>query len=432
MHIITRRFLDYEFPPAASSLQGDPPPLRPVNAKGPRAESARWASGMTLAQVKVNGPLFDASSEPQASASTAQGFIGLGDVWPEDVTITRSLLAAVREYPGHLEMLFAPGHDVDPQGFYSLRLYDMWQRRWRRFKVDDFLPVVDGPQGPEPWPGGHFNPLWVAILEKGLAKLCGSFEALRRSYPGPVLMALTGELQSAHWKRDGGWWSAWQHLIPDVDAGRSKQHPDDAPTTHRRVTKVRPLRCKLQRVGGSWHQNIEFFSVLKELHGANSLLLAWASAGSETMTGELPLPRPDPRDNGLVQGHGYSLLGFVNSEEGGGIQLVQLRNVWGTSMQWTGAWSAGSSEWEEFPEVRRHHLRPEHQAAGRFWMSWSSFCELFDHVEVCPMASSARKASYALRTIRGRSANRSRTASGGYFPSIFRLGDCCSVERADE
>eukprot|EP00440_Ansanella_granifera_P071375 gb/GFBE01077461.1/.p1 GENE.gb/GFBE01077461.1/~~gb/GFBE01077461.1/.p1 ORF type:complete len:102 (+),score=8.85 gb/GFBE01077461.1/:1-306(+) len=101
-------------------------------------------------------------------------------------------------------------------------------------------------------------------------------------------------------------------------------------------------------------------------------------------------------------------------------------------MRWRGAWSDGSKEWDRFPEVRRHHLRPEHQAAGRFWMSWADFCELFDHVEVCPMASSARKASYAPRTLRGRAAGRPRNGGGSsFFPSLFRW-ECCAVERGND
>lgn len=29
---------------------------------------------------------------------------------------------------------------------------------------------------------------------------------------------------------------------------------------------------------------------------------------------------------------------------------------------------------------------------GRFWMSWTDFCEIFDEVEVCPMNDCAKKA----------------------------------------
>merc|ERR1712150_15699 len=113
----------------------------------------------------------------------------------------------------------------------------------------------------------------------------------------------------------------------------------------------------------------------------------------------------------------------------GGVQLVQLRNTWGPDLKWRGAWSDGSGEWEKFPEVRRHHLKPEHQAAGRFWMAWPDFCQLFDHVEVCTMKNSARKASYAQRKLRARTAGRSKSDTG-YFPSLFRW-ECCTVERGN-
>ena len=31
-------------------------------------------------------------------------------------------------------------------------------------------------------------------------------------------------------------------------------------------------------------------------------------------------------------------------------------------------------------------------STGRFWMSWTDFCEIFDEVEVCPMDECAKKA----------------------------------------
>lgn len=246
-------------------------------------------------------------------------------------------------------------------------------------------------------------------------------------------MSLVGDTAAiGHWKRDGGWWSCWSHMLPDPESGVPwKASADETPSLHRRVTKVRPLRCKLQRVGGAWHQNVEFFEVVRELHRSNALLLAWRSAGSlESIAGELPAPRVDPSGNGLVQGHGYSILSFVDAEDASGVQLVQLRNIWGPDLSWRGSWSEGSAEWERFPEVRRHHLKPEHQAAGRFWMAWQDFCQLFDTVDACTMVNSARKASYAQRTLRGRSAGRSKSGSS-FFPRLFQW-ECCAVERGND
>ena len=46
---------------------------------------------------------------------------------------------------------------------------------------------------------------------------------------------------------------------------------------------------------------------------------------------------------GLIGGHAYSLIGAY---EGNGLQLVNVRNPWG-SHEWTGDWSDHSPLWTE-------------------------------------------------------------------------------------
>merc|ERR1740121_3505046 len=176
--------------------------------------------------------------------------------------------------------------------------------------------------------------------------------------------------------------------------------PPDPQTdgVHRRVQVVRPLAMHVLRVGGTWQQGAELFYQLRELHRTNDLLLAYRFPGLDT-AGEPGPGYADPEGSGLVFGNGYSIVGLaqvdIHSDDGPiPLQLLQLRNLWGPELSWRGAWSEESDEWQRFPEVRRHHLRPEHHATGRFWMSWEDFCTAFDRVEVCPMAESARKSSY--------------------------------------
>ena len=47
---------------------------------------------------------------------------------------------------------------------------------------------------------------------------------------------------------------------------------------------------------------------------------------------------------GIVQGHAYSILDAMEID---GVQILQLRNPWGDSHVWKGAWSDGSAEWTE-------------------------------------------------------------------------------------
>ncbi|CAE7257566.1 Ttc1, partial [Symbiodinium pilosum] len=288
MHILVRRYLDYEFPPCPASLLGEPAPLQP-------RRSAR------------SGPLVTA-------------------------------------------------------GKYTINLFNIWEKQWQEISVDDFMPTVRQTWGSSRqtlWAGGSPRPLWVMLLEKALAKLCGSYDALERSHPGLLLATLTGRADGLlHWAKASGWWAAWRHALPIVDS--ASRTPSPSPGLLRRASKIRPLKCQMQRIGGTWHRGNEFLAVLRELQEQNALLLAWIFPGE--VTDKEPATS---RADGLVQGHGYSILNFLVE---GDIQLVQLRNLW-AGLCWRGAWSDDSREWLDFPEIRRHHLRPDHRAQRENFMS---------------------------------------------------------------
>jgi len=414
MHILVPRSVDYEFPPAPISLVGETPPIKSEES---RFDDITWRMGVSLAKLQPGVPLLDASNEP-----SMKDFVGLSGTHPSEVSITRSVLASLREYPGYVEALFRTT-STNEAGKYSVQLFDMWQRKWRYINVDDFMPVQTFPkEQSRHWAGGAFYPLWVMLLEKALAKLCGSYEALKQSHHGALLMALTGQTEKLqHWRKDTGWWSAWRHVLPGEDSA-ARWGQSHSPGLHRRVTKIRPLRCILQRIGGTWHQCEDFMVLLRELHRQNTLLLAWTYPG-DRRDEDLPDPRDDPRNNGLVQGHGYSILDFLVEDA---LYLVQLRNIWGAKT-WRGAWAEDSKEWLRFPDVQRHVFRREHKSAGRFWMSWTDFCEIFDEVEVCPMDECAKKASHLPPKLQlSRSAKKQSSSS---FLGLWRW-DCCDVERA--
>lgn len=59
---------------------------------------------------------------------------------------------------------------------------------------------------------------------------------------------------------------------------------------------------------------------------------AGSPAGSDTNVSNL----------GIVFGHAYSILDVAEVD---GHFLIQLRNPWGNSTEWKGAWSDRSSEW---------------------------------------------------------------------------------------
>ncbi|KAI1897019.1 hypothetical protein AGOR_G00100890 [Albula goreensis] len=86
----------------------------------------------------------------------------------------------------------------------------------------------------------------------------------------------------------------------------------------------------------------------------------------------------------LVKGHAYSLTGAVEvNYRGRKEKLVRVRNPWG-QVEWTGAWSDSSSEWNYVDE------RPDANAEdGEFWMSFTDFMRHYSRIEICTLTPDA-------------------------------------------
>uniref|UniRef100_A0A3Q2YWE1 Calpain 2, (m/II) large subunit b n=1 Tax=Hippocampus comes TaxID=109280 RepID=A0A3Q2YWE1_HIPCM len=83
----------------------------------------------------------------------------------------------------------------------------------------------------------------------------------------------------------------------------------------------------------------------------------------------------------LVKGHAYSLTGAVEVNfRGRPEKLVRVRNPWG-QVEWTGAWSDGSSEWDSVQGDCPHANAED----GEFWMSYRDFLRHYSRVEVCTL-----------------------------------------------
>ena len=71
----------------------------------------------------------------------------------------------------------------------------------------------------------------------------------------------------------------------------------------------------------------------------------------------LKTPPEEVFENGLVDGHAYSVTKVVEFEVKGEIhQLVRVRNPWGNQVEWNGAWSDRSAEWQFIPDEEKENL----------------------------------------------------------------------------
>ncbi|XP_078063009.1 calpain-1 catalytic subunit-like [Mustelus asterias] len=83
----------------------------------------------------------------------------------------------------------------------------------------------------------------------------------------------------------------------------------------------------------------------------------------------------------LVKGHAYSVTGVKEVAYRGKMErLIRIRNPWG-QVEWTGAWSDNSSEWNHIDEDERDGMVKMED--GEFWMAFSEFLRQFSQLEIC-------------------------------------------------
>ncbi|MGH0137531.1 UNVERIFIED_CONTAM: hypothetical protein FKN15_029377 [Acipenser sinensis] len=84
----------------------------------------------------------------------------------------------------------------------------------------------------------------------------------------------------------------------------------------------------------------------------------------------------------LVKGHAYSMTGAEEViYKGQTERLVRIRNPWG-QVEWTGAWSDNSGEWDYISPDEK--LKLDNKAEdGEFWMSYRDFVSHYSRLEIC-------------------------------------------------
>merc|ERR1712232_426572 len=90
-------------------------------------------------------------------------------------------------------------------------------------------------------------------------------------------------------------------------------------------------------------------------------------------------------DRGIFLRHAYTLISVVHvlDKEGKDHCFVLLRNPHGC-MEWTGAWSDTSQEWQQYPDIAKELNKrwPNRVDEGFFFMEGKDFLEIFDGIDV--------------------------------------------------
>lgn len=82
---------------------------------------------------------------------------------------------------------------------------------------------------------------------------------------------------------------------------------------------------------------------------------------------------------GLLQDHAYSIL---DARELLGEYVLRIRNPWG-QLEWNGDWSDESSLWHSVPRGVKEAFGHFHGDDGNFWVNVEDFTRFFSGIEVC-------------------------------------------------
>jgi len=352
-------YVDKEFPPEASSLgqvSGDA-----ANAEAGRSDSSVvWVRAGDFCRQNVNERphypklfstdmcLFQGKIEAQ---DILQG--ALGDCW------LLAAMATLAEHEGAIASRFLT-QEVDPRGQYRISLYDPQSKQWRKIIVDDFVPCQRDPRAPDgvmrnrsgmpealyAHPNGQ--EIWALVLEKAMAKLCGSYASIEAGITEWGIVCMTGGEAWRFEVTHGGAWVRSDMVVLEDHADKRA--------------------CAFQPTEES-HEQDELFDLLRYYHRHRAVLCC----GGVTGAGEAM---------GLVQKHAFSLLQVrtvrAHWETDKFFRFVQIRNPWGTG-EWTGPWSDNSEEWKKYPAVAQA-LGFTGADDGAYWMQWEDFCQYWTYV----------------------------------------------------
>lgn len=228
-----------------------------------------------------------------------------------------SSLAAMCEYPQLIIQIFRT-MKVNPNGYYEIILNLSGQ--WTVVIVDDYIPCFKKTRKPV-FSQSNNNEVWVLLLEKAWAKVNGGYVNIIGGYPNEVLSAMT------------------------------------------------PFGIK-SYISNEFTDNKE--ELWRKIYNADRkeyIIVCGSSSNSNYLK------------NGILANHAFTIIsaheGVVKNNK---IRLLRIRNPLG-DYEWTGAWSDGSSEWDEESKIQFNEYKNRND--GTFFIEFNDYIQNFDLTQIC-------------------------------------------------
>jgi len=290
---------------------------------------------------------------------------GLGDCW------LLAAISALAEFPGAIENLFVT-NKLSHNGKYQIQLFDAGSGSWEVMDIDDFLAMMsaedmfgagytfaDGSKFSSCFTKPHGDEIWVPLLEKAVAKFCGTYSNLNGGQALYAWQIMTGCTDLLEFRKDD---SGWNHIAVQYTDPRS----------------VHSWSGRGGRYGTM--DDDSFWAHICEADEANYVMGCSCSGGVE-----------DQLDTGLVTGHAYSLIAAREVEADGEThKMICMRNPWGNDKEWNGRFSDSWGEWGSYPELLAA-LEVGSAADGKFWMCWDDFKENWTTVSIAAKSMNTLK-----------------------------------------
>lgn len=307
-------FRDKDFPPCMSSIA---PPCDEHKVREKFGDNIRWLRPRQIPLPPGKKPVLYSGRISPSQIEQRR----LGDCWFVGALAT---ICTLPEFQ-NLELTYIP-----VEGKVTMKIYK--HGKWRFIEIDDLLPCDERGRllfTSSTEPGVY----WMSFIEKGYAKLHGSYFALNEGNPCDAMADLTGGIGTS----------------VDLDFAKNEI--------------------------GNLEDNRQYMELYIKLETFTSLGLAAICASTNN------------DKYGIITNHAYSVMSVlsVNKLDGSKLKMVLFRNPHGTGTKtWSGPYSkSDTSNWSNINPSERKKLLELLDKDGYIWTDYKTFCQLFDNLSIC-------------------------------------------------